>query len=75
MSDDKSGTHQPTPIDQMAHLVGEMTEMAVTGQAIGLEVLAAEMQALTQLMPGLAGGSVTTQTDAEVEASFDNMPV
>jgi len=38
----------------------------------GLELLRAEMEALATLLPGAAAPS---KTDAEIEASFDNMPV
>lgn len=74
MSDDVRTPHPPTPIDQMAQMMGGMTEIAVAGQAAGLEVLAAEMRGLTQLMPGVAAAAGRA-SDAEVEAMFDNMPV
>lgn len=65
-----------TPIAQMAHLAGEMAETMVAGQAAGLRILAAEMQALSGLIPGLAEGTTGhTASDAEIEADFDNMPV
>ena len=64
-----------TTLDQMAHLAEEMTEVAMAGQAAGLQLLAAEMQALAQMMPGVAAPQTTSQTDAEIEADFDNMPV
>lgn len=38
----------------------------------GLELLLAEMRALAALMPG---EDARLQTDAEVEAGFDNMPI
>ncbi len=41
-------------------------------QQQGLELLLAEMRALAALLPG---EETHDQTDAEVEASFDNMPV
>lgn len=63
-----------TPIEQMAALAGEMTEAAIAGQAVGLQILMAEMQALAQVMPG-ADLHHHTPTQAEVEADFDNMPV
>lgn len=63
-----------TLMDQMAHFAGELTEAAVAGQAAGLRLLAAEMQALTQVMPGLAGPG-HSPSEAEIEADFDNMPV
>jgi hypothetical protein len=64
-----------TPAEQMAELAAEMTEVMVAGQTAGLRILAAEMQALTQLMPGLAHPAGEGPTDAEIEAEFDNMPV
>ena len=67
---------QNNALNDMAHLVGEMTEAAYAGQAVGLQLLAAEMQALSQLMPGMAGlAPGHLQSEAEVEADFDNMPV
>ena len=68
-------TNKTDPIDQMTQLVDEMTHVVVAGQAAGLEILAAEMQALTHLMPGLAAAPGTGPSDAEIEAEFDNMPV
>ena len=64
-----------SPIEQMAHLMGEVTEVSIAGQAAGLRLLAAEMQALSQMMPGLGTGTAHPATDAEIEADFDNMPV
>ena len=64
-----------TPIEQMAQLAGEVTEVMVAGQAAGLKILAAEMQALTQLMPGMAHPAGEGPSDAEIESDFDNMPV
>jgi hypothetical protein len=66
--------HKETMLEGMTHLAGEMTEVAVAGQAAGLRLLAAEMQALAHLMPGMAGVP-HAMTDAEIEADFDNMPV
>lgn len=67
---------QPTRIDTMAHLAGEISEAVMMGQASGLRLLLAEMQALTQVMPGRAlTEAERLATDAEVEADFDNMPV
>lgn len=66
--------HKDSMLGDMAHLAGEMTEVAVAGQAAGLRLLAAEMQALAHLMPGLAGAQHVA-SDAEIEADFDNMPV
>lgn len=65
-----------TGLESMAHLAAEMTEAAVQGQASGLRLLFAEMQALTQVIPGHApSGAEAAGRDAEIEAEFDNMPV
>ena len=62
----------------ITHLVEELVEVAAASQAAGLHLLQAEMQALSQVLPGAAA----PQSDAEraaadlaVEAEFDNMPV
>lgn len=69
-------TDMETPLDKMAHLAEEMTEAAVAGQAAGLRLLAAEMEALASLMPGRGGAAHHHAPDqAEIEADFDNMPV
>ncbi|CAM8648147.1 hypothetical protein MCEREM30_02305 [Paracoccaceae bacterium] len=68
-----------TPTAQVAQLMGEMTEVALAGQVMGLKILAAEMEALSHVIPGLVGAEpqagVEGRTDAEIEADFDNMPV
>lgn len=65
-----------TTLDHMAHLAEEMTEVALAGQAVGLRLLAAEMEALAHLMPGSSEAVLPSPaTDAEIEADFDNMPV
>ena len=68
-----------TPTAQVAQLMGEMTEVALAGQVVGLKILAAEMEALSQVMPVLVGAEPQAdaegRTDAEIEADFDNMPV
>lgn len=73
----KGTTMTQTPgLDAMAHLAGEMTEAALMGQAGGLRLLLAEMQALTQVMPGGAPTeTMRAATDDDTEADFDNMPV
>ena len=71
---DQSDQTTESPLGQMAHLAGELTEVAVAGQAAGLRLLQAEMQALMSLVPGLQGVA-PAHTQAEVEADFDNMPV
>ncbi len=61
-------------IEAMAKAAGEVTAAAIAGQAAGLGLLLAEMQALAQMMPG-SPASVPERDQAEVEADFDNMPV
>jgi hypothetical protein len=67
---------QNSGLDALAALAAEMTEAAVIGQSLGLRVLLAEMQALTEGMPGSA--LIRRQPTAaphDIEADFDNMPV
>lgn len=56
-------------------LIQEEAELIAAGielQQHGLDLLLAEMRALTALIPG---EDSSLPTDAEVEAGFDNMPV
>jgi hypothetical protein len=56
-------------------LIREETELLEAGielQQQGLELLLAEMRALSELIPGQ---DTRLPTDAEVEAGFDNMPI
>ena len=74
-----------TPIAAMARMAGQMTAAAAAGQAVGLNVLLAEMQALAGVMPGVMTLPDPAQAapdeaeerrqQAETEANFDNMPV
>lgn len=72
-------------LPRMAGLMGEAVEAAAAGQALTLALLQAELEAITQLMPGL-GPAAPAETEAEAEArqreeearietDFDNMPV
>ena len=61
-------------IEAMARVAGEVTAAAIAGQAAGLGLLLAEMQALARMMPG-SPAPVHERDQAEVEADFDNMPV
>lgn len=64
-----------TPADILREEV-TLIETGLTVQRQGLDLLLAEMRALTALMPGQDGAAPDPGlTDAEVEASFDNMPV
>lgn len=58
-----------------AELVRDEADLLTAGielQHQGLDLLLAEMRALAALMPG---EETHPQTEAEVEAQFDNMPV
>lgn len=63
----------------MAHLAGEVVEVTLAGQAAGMRLLLAEMQALQRVMPGAGGQlfdpAVAQVLAAEGEAAYDNMPV
>lgn len=57
-----------------------LVDAALSGQMAGLQLLLGEMQALAGVMPGLAAPATRSEEelkaiDAEVEMSFDNMPV
>ncbi|NBE08766.1 hypothetical protein [Paragemmobacter ruber] len=66
----------------MAALVGEAVEAMAAGQAMGLALLRAEMEALAHVLPpaarapGAAADEARARDDeAAREAGFDNMPV
>lgn len=72
----------------MARLIDEASERAARGNAAGLNLLFAELQALCTMMPGVAAarsGSAMPSSaeaeardrrqEAEVESSVDKMPV
>lgn len=61
-------------LEEMAKVAGEVTAAAIAGQAAGLGLLFAEMQALAQMMPGNSA-QMPERDQAEVEADFDNMPI
>ena len=65
---------QTKEFDQMAKAAGEVTAAAIAGQAAGLGLLWAELQALALMMPGRPA-PIAARDDAAVEAGFDNMPV
>lgn len=71
---------------RMAQLATEAADAAAKGSAAGLSLLLAEMKALCAVMPGMPCGPAAScdcadreakqrNVEAEVEASFDNMPV
>ena len=75
-------TKSKTDLTDMAALMGGAVEAMVAGQAMGLALLKAEMEALAQVLP-TAENDVTAaedeararEEDAAREAGFDNMPV
>lgn len=73
----------PSPADLIKQET-DLLEAGLTLQQQGLQLLLAEMRALAAVMPGSPSAGLTqtgagqrpdASTDAEVEASFDNMPV
>lgn len=76
-------THEnPIQIDDLtvfSQEAGALAERMAEGQQfateIGLRVLLAEMQALASLLPAVGTQHSHSETDAEIEAGFDNMPV
>jgi hypothetical protein len=71
-----------TGLTDMAALMGEAVEAMAAGQAMGLALLKAEMEALTQVLPGAVPDEDEATAarrrlaeDASQEADFDNMPV
>ena len=71
-----------TRLTDMAGLMGEAVEAAAVGQAMGLALLRAEMEALSKVMPGADEPEDAAQAEArhaaeeaEIEQGFDNMPV
>ena len=65
---------KPNAMTELSH---EMLAATLSGHAIGLTLLLAEMRALSEVMPGaLAQGSALPKPVAAAEeADFDNMPV
>lgn len=82
-SKDKDAEHTEsgtvTPADEMRAVVDGMAAAALIGQTMGLQILAAEMEVLSHLVPGMASEHAEDRTDAEIdaeiEAGFDNMPI
>lgn len=74
---------QEEDLRKMAELASQAADAAAKGSAAGLALLLAEMNALSQMMPGLGRPALTSadteaqarRVEAEVEAGFDNMPV
>jgi hypothetical protein len=63
----------PKPTDLIKQ-EAEVLEAGIALQAEGLKLLLAEMQALATLIPPGKPASAA-ETDASIEAGFDNMPV
>lgn len=68
-----------TSADEMRAVVDGLASAALIGQTMGLQVLAAEMEIMSHLVPGMTDKEPDTRTaaeiDAEIEAGFDNMPI
>lgn len=65
---------KPNAMTELSH---EMLAAAFSGQAIGLNLLLAEMHALSEVMPGALAqaAALPKPVAAAEEADFDNMPV
>lgn len=79
-------SQQQEEFRKMTVLAEQAAAAAARGSAASLSLLLTEMQALCALLPGMAAGGFgagrtaedeerARQVEAEVEASFDNMPV
>lgn len=77
---------QERDLRKMSALAEQAAEAAAKANVAGLELLLAEMRALCAMMPGMpccdkaeggckAAEERARQVDAEVEESFDNMPL
>lgn len=81
MDHDKDG--QDVGLARMASWMGGALEAAAAGQAMTLALLRAEMEAIAQLMPGVATDpipdaeeeAVRRAEDARIEEDHDNLPV
>lgn len=75
-------TKSKTDLTDMAALMGGAVEAMVAGQAMGLALLKAEMEALAQVLPTAENDATAAEDEARAreedaarEAGFDNMPV
>lgn len=61
----------------MTDMTGELLAATLSAQAAGMELLLAEMRALSEVLPGALGQvpALPAHVDAAEEADFDNMPV
>ena len=75
-----------TDLQKISSLATQVAQAAAIGSTAGLNLLLAEMNALSAMMPGMTAAlpsecsceeqeARARAVDAEVEASFDNMPV
>lgn len=73
-------------LQKISSLANQMAQAAALGSTAGLNLLLAEMNALSAMMPGMSAAKTSGCTceeqeararavEAEVEAGFDNMPV
>ena len=71
------GKHACQRPKAMAEMTGEMLATTLSAQARGLNLLLAEMRALSEVLPGALAQppGQRAHVDAANEADFDNMPV
>jgi hypothetical protein len=65
-------TEKPDDTAGLVKLAGAMVDAVVEQETQALHLIQAELAALAQ---GLALPPVVVRPDAEIEASFDNMPI
>jgi hypothetical protein len=61
----------------MTEMTGEILAATLSAQAVGMDLLLAEMRALSEVLPGALGQmpELPEHIEATEEADFDNMPV
>ena len=61
----------------MTEMTGEILAATLSAQAVGMDLLLAEMRALSEVLPGALGQmpALPEHIGAAEEADFDNMPV
>jgi hypothetical protein len=61
-----------SPLEEILRLEQEMLKAGLAAESASLDLLRAEMLALTALIPG---HGEKPRSEGEIEADFDNMPV
>ncbi len=61
----------------MTEMTGEIVAATLSAQTVGLNLLLAEMRALSEVLPGALGQmpALPAHVEAAEETDFDNMPV